>query len=643
MKMTVKATISTANDTDLSLTIAGKSGKIFITFVSKLIVKGRIILFAFLLSIFLMLAPVFALENFKVALIEHVDGYGKFIPKSGNYQIGDTVKIYAHVKEINHKRAYAVDFVFVIYDPDDYPVAGTVISKKGADWTDKTYAVYQFEIPDGWKTGEYRAEVYAFDVLNSTATYNNYKSFFDNLIENGEAKITVSSIPRDEVDYKKKEVRFRVVHDVKPEIVLFDSGLKAAVLPEGMNNTLQVSIFNKGNEKAGFYLNFLIDGKFFSKKWVEIEPHGSTRVEFNVPQLEVGDHSLVLIPEWDNHFNEKFPPIYVEPYYFNRPLMIASIGNGSIILSLNDYILGSGGAVNSDEKNVKIDMEKEYDMNRDSAAKTLTNVIAYAWNNINHSNVIRIGLYYKSDLRADGLLRDLVDYIKKLNRAPIEYAGVISDYELERVDLLVYVSGSPDLERVIGFAENGRVLFVDVSDYYYDSSSVVSRYHLKEARELEKTFYDFSSINKTVSIRLKTELRLPPELKYSNLSISDFIVDVGKPVRISFDVVNKGGAGIEKVFVKINEILVFNETVKIFQGERKHFEFEYIPEKEGSYKVVLDDTGISKVFFAKNVTKNAVVAPTPAEKKPVKRDPTLITILAGILAFLIIVRMYLRR
>ncbi len=219
--------------------------------------RGRICLLA-VFFLFITLNSASALDNFHVTLVEHVDDYGKYIPKSGKYQIGDSVQIYAQTEDINHNRAYAIDFVFIVYDPEDYPVAGTVISKKGADWTNKTYAVYQLKIPEGWKIGEYRVEVYVFDVLNSSATYDDYKSFFDELIKSGEARIEVSRIPRDEVDYEKKEIRFTVVDDVKSEIYLFDSGLKASVLPEGMNNTLQVSIFNKGNEKVDFYLNFLI-------------------------------------------------------------------------------------------------------------------------------------------------------------------------------------------------------------------------------------------------------------------------------------------------------------------------------------------------------------------------------------------------
>ena len=592
-----------------------------------------------------MITSASAIENVAVFLVDYVDDYGKFIPSNATYQLGDTVKVYSQAEKINHNRAYAVDFVFVIYDPEDYPVAGTVISKKGADWTDRVYAVYQFRIPDGWKTGEYRIELYVFDVLNSSATYEDYRSFFDELIKSGDAKIDVLRLPRSEVDYKKKDTKFYVVDDVRPEIYLFDSGLKASVLPEGMNNTLQVSVFNAGNEKADFYLSLLIDGEFFSKERVVLEPYSSTRIEFSVPQLEVGDHKLELIPDWVNYRKVSTLPVYVKPYLFKKPLLMGSFGKGILILSPNNYVLGSGGVSGLDEKDPKFDFERKYDMNRDNAAKILTNIIAYFWKNGNNSKPMRIGLYYMSDPRADETLGNLIEYIKNLNQAPVEYAGAISDYELNSVDILVYVTNNPELERLQEYLKNGGKLVIDINDYYFDTGPIAEGYSMRNATELEKTFYDLTTIDKTVSIRIKTELKLPPELKYSNLSVSDFIVEVGNPVKISFDVKNEGGAGIADVFVRINDVIVYNQTLKIFQGEKRQVEFEYVPEKEGSYKVVLDDTSISKVFFARNVTeeKNVTETPVPSVEEPEKRDPTLITALAGVLAILIILRMYLRR
>ncbi|WP_148305957.1 hypothetical protein [Geoglobus acetivorans] len=605
--------------------------------------RGRIVCLACLIFLF-MVSPTLAIDNFAIKLVDHVDGYGKFIERKIPYEKGETAKIYVQASDINHFRAYAVDFLVVVYDPDGYPVAGKVIRKSGLDWTNSIFTVFDINIPESWKTGEYRAVVYVFDVLNTTATEQEYKSFLERLINGSDASLFVYTEKRNDVDYLKKEIRFNVVDEVKSTVYLFDSNLKAAILPEGMNNTLQVSVFNAGNKKVSFYLRLLIDGEYFSKKKVELGPYESTRVEFSVPQLDIGDHKLEISAGWSKVAGLQVLPVYVQPYLFNKPLKIGKVGNGTLVLSANNYVLGSVGVSGMDNKARDFDFEKAYDMNRDNAAKMLTNVLAYLWKNGNYSDEMKVALYYKSDERAEKILPDLLEYIRQLNKAPVSYVGVVEDYELDKADIVFYVTDKPEMTAFSDYLKRGGKVVLDVTNYYFSDAGLKRKYGLREAPDLLTSFYDFSSINKTVSIRLKTELKLPPELKYSNLSVSDFIVDVGQPVKVSFDVKNEGGTGTAEIVVKINGIVAYNETVNIYQNEKKHVEFEYIPKQEGSYKVLLDDSSISKVFFAKNVT-SASPTPTPAVENGEngRKDAGTVTILVGVLAVLIVLRFYLRR
>lgn len=605
--------------------------------------RGRIVCLACLIFLF-MVSPSLAISDFAVKLVDHVDGYGKFIERKDPYEKGEILKIYAQASRINHFRAYAVDFLLVIYDPEDYPVAGKVVRKSGADWTDSVYTVFQVKIPETWKTGKYRAVVYVFDVLNTTATEKEYKDFLEKLINGSDGEIRVKTLSRSDVDYLRKEIKFTVLDEVKSTVYLLDSSLKAAVLPEGMNNTLQVTVFNGGDKDVSFYLRFLIDGEYFSKKKVELGPHEFERVEFEVPQLDVGDHRLEISAGWDRVVELKTLPVYVEPYMFDRPLKVGVLGNGTLVLSANNYVLGSVGVSGMDSKAGDFDFEKAYDMNRDNAAKMLTNILAYLWRNGNYSGEMKVALYYRSDERAEKVLPDLLEYIRQLNKAPVSYVGVVEDYELDKADIVFYVTDNPEMTALNDYLKKGGKVVLDITDYYFNDVAFKKKYGLREVPDLLTSFYDFSSINKTVSIRLKTELKLPPELKYSNLSVSDFIVDVGQPVKISFDVKNYGGAGMAEIVVKINGIVAYNETVSIYQNEKKHVEFEYVPKQEGSYKVVLDDSSISKVFFAKNATK-ASVTPTPTAEKVEagRKDAGMVTILAGVLAVLIALRFYLRR
>ncbi|MBE8538914.1 CARDB domain-containing protein [Geoglobus acetivorans] len=610
---------------------------------------GRIISFSIILILvsILFFQPVSALSDFHIKLVDHVDGYGKYIERTYPFEPGDYLRIYAQVEGVNHYRAYAVDFVYVVYDPEGYPVSGTVISKSGTDYTDRVYAVYELKIPEGWVTGKYKVVVYAFDVLNTTMVKNEYDNFLNELISKGEASIDLSKVSREDVDYVKKELYFTLVDNYDPRVYLFDSGLKAKILPEGMNNSLEFTVLNPNDEKIEFYVRLLIDGTPFSKQKVSLGPGSAERVEFTIPQLEIGDHTLEVVPDWDNTAELKTLPVFIPPYLFDRPVMVAKDGKGLIVLSSNNYVLGSGGVSGLDGKEPSFDMGAAYVMNRDNAAKMLSNILAYIWHNWenNGKNEMRIGLYYRSDSRAENVLPLLLDYIKKLNGAPVVYVGVLEDYELDKADIVFYVSDRPDLAPLAGYVENGGNVVLDITDYYWDGGEIVRDYGFSGDEFLFGSFYDLTSVNKTVSIKLKTELKLPPELKYSNLSVSDFLVAVGENVTISFDVKNEGGAGKAPVQVYVNNEPVYDEILDFYPAEQKHIVIGYTPQSEGSYRVTLDRSDLSKVFFAKNLTaqQNATATPPPEKEKPERENAGLLVAMAGLLAVLIIFRIYLRR
>jgi len=600
-----------------------------------------------LLTVLVVLAfliqPSVAISDINVKFVSYVKDLGKYIEKSPVYAKGDEVKVYVEAKDVNHFRAYAVDFVFVIYDPKGYPVAGAVVEKRGSGWEDEVYATYSFKVPDDWISGKYKLEVYAFDVLNSSATYEEYKSFRDKLIEKGEASIDVKTKSRKDVDYIKKTLNFWVRDRVDSRIYIFDSGLKAVELPVGMNNSLVFTVLNAGEKPANFYVWLYIDGKKFDKKKVELDPGKYERVEFEVPQLEVGEHRLEVVADWDNVVYSKILPIYLPPVMFAKPVLVSKLGKGYIVLSENDYVLGSAGASGDDSSKPKFP-ESEYDLNRDDAAKVITNVLAYTWRNVNGSGDIDVGLYIKSDERAEEVLPKLLEYVNKISKAPVKYRGVVDRDELKGIDVLFYVSDNPDPSELEDFVRNGGILILDATTYWFDDSSLVSKYNLKEVGEIYKSFFDFSSVNKTVSIKLVTELKLPPELKYSNLTISDFLVMVGEPVKISFDVKNEGGPGKAPVVVYVDDEEVYNRTLEFYPNEVKHIEITYVPQKEGAYKVTLDGSKVSKVFFAKELKKgNVTKAETPVPERKERKNAGLVAALIGLLALLVGLRIYLRR
>ncbi|WP_456370789.1 hypothetical protein [Geoglobus sp.] len=588
-------------------------------------------------------APVHAMDSVKVALVDHVDGFGKFVESYGVYDFGDTVTIYAQAENVNHFRAYAVDFVFVVFDPEDYPVAGGVVRKEGTDWTDQVYATFTVKVQDGWKEGKYRIEVYVFDVLNSTATKKEYDSFVDRLISGGSAGVSVHTLSRDDVDYVKREVHFQVKRGAESPIYIFDSSLKATTLPEGMGNTLYVTVLNPSGKAAEFRAELLVDGEAQQKLDVKLGPYEYERLKFDIPPLSEGTHRLEIAIGRGNVVKVKTLPVFIKPYLFSKQVLAGKAGDGIVVLSQNNYVLGSAGVSGMSEGEPRIP-ENGYDMNWENAAKMLTNILAYLWVNGGMNGEMKVGLYHRSDERAEKVLPELLDYIAKKSRAPLKYVGVLEEDELDKADLVFYVTSNPEMSEIENYLRSGGLVVIDVTDYYFDSTAIVKRYALRQAEGLASSFYDLTSINRTVTIKLKTELDLKPKIVYSNLSVSDFIVEVGKPVEISFDIRNDGGPGEENVYVRINDRIVFNETLTLYTNEKRHISFQYTPEKEGAYKVLLDDTTMSKVFFAKNFSKKEQVIPTPTPEvqQKTRENAPLIAALAALLAVLVIIRMYLR-
>jgi hypothetical protein len=600
--------------------------------------------------IFFITTPVSAISSskFHVAFVDEVYGYGKYLQRTPEYEKGDTVKIYAAIENINRGRAYAVDFVAVITDPNDYVVAGKVQTKRHVGYEDRTFVTFNFGIPEEWAYGKYKVDIYVFDVLNYTATYEEYRSLYDEILYSGKFDVKIHSVPREDADYVKKTVYFYVKKEVvKPaSILVFDSHLKATILPKGMNNTLLFTVLNTLKTPQKFYVKLYIDEEKFSEKKIELQPESAQQVGFEIPQLEVGNHSIEIAVETKGVVYSELLPIFIPPLLFDSPIEVGRYGEGYIAYLPNNYVLGSVGISELKDFNpetaVKVFEKAQYDYNRDNAAKILTNVLAYLWRQSGGNGTIEIALLKGSDDRAEVVLPELLSYITDISGAPVKYLGVREYDELEDVDVLFYVTSSPELEELKGYISNGGIVILDTTSYWSKLSDAWRKeFNLSVKDGLLHSFFDLS-INKTVSIRLKTELRLPPELKYSDLEVSDFIVEVGTPVVITFKVKNEGGAGKQNVTVFINDQPVYDVEMEFFPGDEKNVTFEYIPTEEGSYKVVLDKSDIGRVFFAKaKKVENITATPTPEVKE--RRGGELIAVLAALLAVLIALRIYLRQ
>ncbi len=601
--------------------------------------------------------PVLALSpiDFDVKIVTFVHDYGKYVSRWDNvFKQGETLKLYLGVDNLNRNAgAVAIDFVIFVKDPNGYVVFKKVVEVRKLGYIDRVYDVVDIPIGKNWLDGRYVIDAYAFDVLNYTAVLRSYTKYD---IFSAEGGGEVKTIDRKNAPYVKKELTFYVnsYADTTPpdKFVIFDSQFKSRILPVNVPNEIEVSVLNKDSKDGEVKIGLKVDGELKEVKVVDLKGYEVKRISFKVPPLPKGTHTIEIVV-FDRHF--KFinvPPIFVKPLLYDRPILIGKVYRGSIIYTPNNYILGSVGI--SEIKDIEVESALKvfnrsgYVMNRESAERVLTNILAYAY--LNKRGTINVALLRGSDERAEKIFPALLKYVKKMTKAPVAYLGVRDYYHLNDIDVLVYVGGSvPRLDMLDYFFRNGGILVIDNTAYWKDlSSSIEAKAYLMEnwsglrySDEFCKTYYDFN-VNKVVTVTVKE--KIPPKFVYSDLNVDKFIADVGSPVTISFKVKNTGGSGKTNVKVKINDQIVFDEDITLKTGEEKEISFTYTPLDEGSYKVQIVGTQLVKVFFAKSKAKVSVegvkVTPTPAKNE--KKGAGLVVGSAALLAVLVIIRMLMR-
>ncbi len=611
--------------------------------------------------LFVLIMPVTGLSysHFNTTQVSDAFDYGKYISRwTDIYNPGEKIKIYVSVEDVNRFRSAALDFVCIIKDPNGYVVSGEVKKVRELGYKDRFYKVFEFSIDDSWIDGKYEADIYVFDVLNETQTYKNYQDLYNEILYSGKFNPQIITSGRKTAPYLTDSIVFYVNrdYDTRPPntFLLFDSRLKANVLPVGVNNTLSITLLNTYTESQETQVSLLVDGKKISGKNVKLNGNQYTRLKFQVPSPPRGNHTISISIGSDRvKYLNDILPIYVPPLLYMKPIEVGDYGNGSIVYSPNNYILGSVGiselsSPKSIEKEIERVFGKEYSINRESAVRMMTNILAYLWETHGRKGDIKMGILKGSDTRAEKILPEIIKLVKEEGKAPIEYLGVIGYNDVSKADVVVFVgNATPDMDKLDSYIYNGGFLIVDDTSYWSSLKDGLIPSDAKDFEfskvDLSKRYFDFN-VNKTITIKLKSELKLPPKFRYSNLSISHFVANPGDNVRISFSVKNEGGVGKEKVKVLINGKETFSKEIELFTGETRNLNFTFVPEKAGSYKVAISGSDLAKVFFVKAKKPQEQPTPPPSEKPEKKERSGIPILIAGfILALLIILRIYVRR
>ncbi len=615
------------------------------------------LLFALLLVVMAVhTSAAFSSSDFHVALVSKVYDYGKYIPRNPPiFKPGSTLKLYLGVENVNINRAAAVDFVVIIKDPNGYVVYGKVVSLSTLSYKNKLYTDIDISIPEDWICGKYTIYAYAFNVLNTLPTQISYNDLYYKILYSGETSPSISTISRKNAPYVKKELSFYISKEIPVKVYLFNEKLEAKSLPVGVSNRLEVSILNPSDVEAKTVVNAVVDGKTVDSKEVTVSARSVKTISLEIPPLKSGTHLIKVTAE-----NSKYmltQPIVISPFIYDGNVLIGKVLNGTVVYSPNDYVLGSANI--GSESNISLSEAlrnlNSTSINRESAVRMLTNILAYVYSHEKYRGVVKVALLKGSDKRAEKILPVLLEIIKKESHAPIDYVGVRDELHLKGVKILFYVSSSPDfnVEMLKHFFEENGTLICDNPDYwvsYQDELAVklssMGMWNPTTPTSLYDSYYNLR-IDRGIVVRISTITEMPTKFKYMSLEVRGPagtgmppLVNVSTPVNITFEVKNFGMSGRKKVEVAINGKIVFNRSIFLRTGQSEKITFQYVPEKPGSYRVTIPGTNLMQVFFVKSKTPTVITTPV---KKPERRaGAALIAVSAAVLAILIVIRMFIR-
>ena len=264
---------------------------------------------------------VFAL---KAVIVSDADGLGNYTPRNLTFTHGSTLKVYAEMKDVNHKGFVRVDFVFVIKDPKEYPVAMDKLEVRRRDYESDAYVLYTKKIPNWWLYGTYELDIYAYDRVDESkireikndfeeksiteiiesGEYDDYKSFFESgsgmdiekpLSDSKREHRTLFFSVVSEEELRRIE-RARAVPSptpAKPRFVVMDVRTSAFEIQPGESIYVYVVVKNEGVSGTDNISLFLNDKKY-ADATVTLKENATITVPFEVKLYEEGFYKITI-------------------------------------------------------------------------------------------------------------------------------------------------------------------------------------------------------------------------------------------------------------------------------------------------------------------------------------------------------------
>ncbi len=246
-----------------------------------------------------------AVDNGYARIVYNVRGLQDYdLHWNDRFPPGSILKIYAEANGVNHQREVAVDYIFIIKDPNNNVVDTSLYSNRYEDYRENDFMTYSKNVPQGWVDGVYTADVHIFDLLNESLMDTYYSELINSYLNESDRpdlpvmnRSNASALPEqhlvitktffvDRYANKYPVDRFRI------EKIMLD---RTSVAPD-MPVTVSVNVSNTFYDKGSTSLDLLLDNKVINKTTLEIESYSSSQTNFTVSSGIIGDHTVEIIP-----------------------------------------------------------------------------------------------------------------------------------------------------------------------------------------------------------------------------------------------------------------------------------------------------------------------------------------------------------
>ncbi|VVB55869.1 Uncharacterised protein [uncultured archaeon] len=246
-----------------------------------------------------------AVDNGYARIVYNVRGLQDYdLHWNDRFPPGSILKIYVEADGVNHEREVAVDYIFIIKDPNNNIVDTSLYSNRYDDYKDNDFMTYSKNVPQEWVDGVYTADIHILDLLNKSLMDKYYSDLIGSYVNETDRpdlpvmnRSNASALPDqhfvitktffvDRYANKYPVDRFRI------EKIMLD---RTSVAPD-MPVTVSVNVSNTFYDKGSTSLDLLLDNKVINKTTLEIESYSSSRTNFTVSSGIIGNHTVEIIP-----------------------------------------------------------------------------------------------------------------------------------------------------------------------------------------------------------------------------------------------------------------------------------------------------------------------------------------------------------